>query len=97
MKKVKKPKTFEDGVDLVLAELKSMMLRKQADYGPKNITDFGALGCLVNANSKVNRLRNLLMNNKTPNNESIDDSWVDLANYAIIALMLRKKVFELPL
>lgn len=97
MKKVKKPKTFEDGVDLVLVELKAMMLKKQADYGPKNITDFGEFGCLVNANSKVNRLRNLLMNNKIPNNESIDDSWVDLANYAIIALMLRKKVFELPL
>lgn len=94
---MKNPKTFQDGVDLVLNELRSVMLKKQADYGHRNITDFGELGCLVRANDKMSRLKNLLMSKQQPNNESIEDSWIDLANYAIIALMLRKRVFTLPL
>lgn len=91
------PKTFEEGVDLVLAELRGVLLKKQADYGHKNITDFGEYGVLVRCNDKVSRLKNLLEKNKTPNHESIEDSWIDLANYGIIALMLKYGVFTLPL
>ena len=90
------PKTFQDGVDLVLNDLRQVLLKKQADYGYQNITDFGEYGCLVRANDKISRLKNL-GKKVAPNFESIEDSWVDLANYAIIALMLRRKVFELPL
>ncbi len=94
---MKKPKKFSEAVDQIIGELRTIMLSKQADYGPRNITDFGEVGCLVRANDKIARLKNLLNNKSVPKNESIDDSWVDLANYAIIALMLRKGIFELPL
>ena len=90
-------KTFQQAVDTVMAELRDLLIRKQRDYGHRNITDFGEFGVLVRVNDKVSRLKNLLGNGRTPVNESIDDTWRDIANYAIIALMLRKGIFELPM
>lgn len=91
-----KPTTFEEAVDEVMGELRELMINKQRDYGHSNITDFGEYGVLVRLNDKVCRLKNLL-GKKEPKNESIDDSWMDIANYSIIALMLRKGIFTLPL
>lgn len=91
-----KPTTFEEAVDEVMGELRELMIDKQRDYSHSNITDFGEYGVLVRLNDKVCRLKNLL-GKKEPKNESIEDSWIDAANYAIIALMLRKGTFTLPL
>ncbi len=92
----KRPETFEEAVGEVMAELRKLMINKQRDYGHRNIMDFGEYGVLVRANDKIARLKNLL-GKKEPKNEAIEDSWRDLANYAIIALMLRKGTFTLPL
>ena len=43
--------------------------------------------------TKVARLRELL-GNKTPNNESIDDTLLDLANYAALCIAWRKQQEE---
>ena len=63
---------------------------KQKDYGSQNIAAFGEFGVLVRCWDKVSRLRNLLGNVKNPKNESIEDSWLDLSNYAIIAALCRR-------
>jgi len=87
-------KTFKESVRLVMDELEALLLKKQADYGHENITDFGELGCLIRSNDKISRLKNLMLKKKSPENETLDDSWIDLANYAIIALMLRRNIFH---
>jgi len=62
--------------------------RKNEDYGPDNIAEFAAMGCLVRMSDKYKRLKHLYMNRrKKVTNESITDSWRDLSNYAIIALL----------
>lgn len=94
---MKKLETFEQAFDKVVADLRKLMISKQRDYGHENITSFGELGVLVRANDKMARLRNLLWGSKEPKNEGVEDTWRDLANYAIIALMLREKIFTLPL
>ena len=94
---------FDDAVDAILARLRAVMISKQTDYGPRNILDCGQVGVVIRANDKLARLRNLYgitdgtFVKKAGKNESVDDSFVDLANYAIIALMLRNNVFDLPL
>lgn len=93
----KTPQTFEDGVDLIISDLRKILIKKQGDYGHGNITAFGEYGVLVRSHDKMARLKNLMTKKQTPNNESIEDSWADLANYAVIALMLRRDVFKLPL
>jgi hypothetical protein len=42
-------------------------------------------------NDKVSRLMNLMLNKKDPNNESIEDTLIDLANYGIMGLIVRRK------
>lgn len=91
-------KTFEDAIDEILFEMRCTMITKQGDYGPGNIADFGELGVLVRANDKVGRLRNLLYENpNNPSNESLDDTWLDMANYALIGLMVRRGTWGRPM
>lgn len=68
-----------------------LLIRKQKDYGPKNISlaPGGPLnGLRVRMFDKLARINNLLESGKTPENESLQDSFIDLANYAIIAMMV---------
>ena len=67
---------------------------KQKDYGPGNIAAFGEYGVLVRVSDKIERLKNLLTNVKTPSNESVEDSWKDLSNYSIIALLCRRGLWK---
>lgn len=90
-------KTFEDSVKEVSKECNTLLIKKQKDYGAKNILEFGEYGVLVRVSDKRHRLKNLLQNDKEPKNESIEDTWKDIRNYAQIALMLRDNEFDLPL
>jgi hypothetical protein len=66
-----------------------LMDRKQQDYGSKNISSFGVFGVVVRMNDKFERIKNLFNNRrKRAVNESIRDSFRDVSNYAIIALIL---------
>lgn len=92
-----KAQTFNEACHQVADEIAKLVISKQADYGHGNILAFGELGVLVRASDKLERLKNLLNKKTIPINEAVEDSWQDLAGYAIIALMLRWDVFTLPL
>lgn len=68
-----------------------LLLRKHRDYGPKNIANSpgGALnGLRVRIHDKLARINHLVDSGKDPQNESLRDSFIDMANYATIALMV---------
>ena len=72
-------------------ELAELLLAKHRDYGPKNVSDSpgGPLnGLRVRMHDKLARINNLIDNNKEPENESLEDSFKDMANYAIIGLLV---------
>lgn len=72
-------------------EAQILLEKKHRDYGPKNISDSpgGALnGLRVRMHDKLARINHLYDSGATPENESLRDSFVDLANYSIIALMV---------
>lgn len=92
-----KADTFEEAMDLVHTLLKDLMIKKQMDYGSQNILKFGEMGVIVRMNDKLERLANLVKSGRKPENELLDDTYLDIANYAIIALMLRHGIFDLPL
>ena len=83
----------QSGIE-VYEELSRVLVSKQLDYGPGNINNApgGAMnGILVRMNDKMERLKNLTYHSEgEPQNESIDDSLVDIANYAVIAMMVRR-------
>jgi hypothetical protein len=68
-----------------------LLVKKHDDYGPANISDApgGALnGLSVRLHDKVARLNNLLSHGKKPKNETIEDTFIDILNYAIIGLLI---------
>jgi hypothetical protein len=62
--------------------------RKQEDYGPGNIANgwnnWGPQSLLIRMDDKMQRLINLIRGGGDPRNESVEDSLLDLANYATI-------------
>jgi len=64
------------------------------DYGKGNILEIEEMGIAFRAAEKVSRLKNLLSKGGTPENESIEDSWTDIAVYAIIAKLFRQGLFQ---
>lgn len=85
------PSNFDLEVMDVFAELEKLLLKKHKDYGPKNIAESpgGPLnGLRVRLHDKLARINNLIDKNKSPENESLEDSFKDMANYAIIGLLV---------
>jgi hypothetical protein len=78
----------------IIDELGNLLISKQRDYGPGNINNaFGGPmnGLLVRMGDKFERLKNLFMfGSGKPQHEPIEDSFKDLANYAIIAMMVQR-------
>jgi hypothetical protein len=75
---------------LVALENCRLLDKKHQDYGPLNITAHGELGILVRMTDKVMRLNNLFQQKRRrPRNEAVIDSYADIANYAVIAVLLR--------
>lgn len=76
----------------VYEELQELLFSKHKDYGPKNISQApgGALnGLRVRLHDKLARINHLIdkgAHNK-PSHESLEDSFKDMANYAIIGLL----------
>lgn len=68
-----------------------LLERKQRDYGPKNIASApgGPVnGLMVRMYDKIARIENLNHSGVDPENESLLDSFMDLANYGIIGVMV---------
>ena len=83
--------TFEYHVGKTFQELLDLLLSKHKDYGPKNISDApgGALnGLRVRMHDKLARINNLYNSQTNPEHESLEDSFKDMANYAIIGLLV---------
>tara|TARA_R100001594_G_scaffold97288_1_gene131515 strand:- start:2972 stop:3295 length:324 start_codon:yes stop_codon:yes gene_type:complete len=100
----KYPNTCKE-FDEITSEMFNLFLRKQADYGPTNV-GMGAevvdtdkkvkrslTGLSVRMNDKIQRMLNLMLNNKEPLNESIEDTLIDIANYAVMSLIVQRKLW----
>ena len=85
--------TFADAVWEVMDDIGNLLITKQLDYGPGNINNAhgGPInGLLVRIGDKFERLKNLFGKEVKPNFESIEDSFKDLANYAVIGILVQK-------
>jgi hypothetical protein len=83
--------------EVIVNRLLQILYKKHEDYGPMNIA--GAPGGPMNGlrvrmYDKLARLNNLVDTGDTPNYESIEDTLIDLANYAIIGLLVQRGQWE---
>jgi len=88
-------KNLEDAKAITI-ELLTILYKKHQDYGPMNIA--GAPGGPMNGlrvrmYDKLARLSHL-RDSDTPNYESVEDTLIDLANYAIIGLLVQRGQWE---
>ena len=99
----KKYPTMTNEFKRIQGEQYKLFCRKQYDYGPMNIamgTDLSKkediklaiTALVVRINDKITRLINLVIKNDREGiNESVDDSFVDLSVYGVIAQIVRNK------
>jgi len=82
-------------------EMYEMFARKHMDYGLNNIAlggdivnnsddkQFSLTGLCIRLTDKISRLKNLLINGKAfVEGEGIQDTFIDIANYGIIGLLV---------
>jgi hypothetical protein len=74
-----------------MIELGDLLISKHKDYGPKNISQSpgGPLnGLRVRMHDKTARINNLIDKGLAAEHEPLEDSFKDLANYGVIALLV---------
>jgi predicted nuclease with TOPRIM domain len=93
---------ISEGFSELQKEQLNLFSKKMMDYGLGNIALGGNLnssedknyalqGIQIRLNDKVNRLKNLFKNGENfVKDESIEDTFMDIANYGIIGLLLLK-------
>jgi len=94
------PDTFDDAIHRLANEIADVVISKQKDYGQSNILDAPftpQVGLVVRLWDKVSRLKNLTERGYKPENESINDTYIDIIGYALLALMVDRGWFTLPL
>ena len=94
---IKREVHLEGYLSNTTTELSALLLSKHRDYGPKNISlaPGGALnGLRVRMHDKLARINNLVESGATPDHESLEDSFKDMANYAIIGLLVLRGQWE---
>ena len=80
-----------------IKELSELLLSKHRDYGPKNISQApgGPInGLRVRMHDKLARISNLVDSGADPQHESLEDSFKDMANYAIIGLLVLRDQWD---
>ncbi|MGP1568662.1 MAG: DUF1599 domain-containing protein [Peptoanaerobacter stomatis] len=74
----------------ICEQLTLMYVNKNADYGDSFTETFNKLGMIsavTRITDKTNRLQSLCVNQQKVKDESIKDTLMDLANYAIMTLI----------
>lgn len=104
------PATWDEALDTVLAEMRALMVARQAKYGPQNVRDQGLYGVITRAVAdKVARILRAL-NGRVVNGrveldpitdaetqDTFEDGLFDAANYlGPIALMVHRGWWDLP-
>lgn len=85
------PPRFDQDVLELMLELQALLVSKHHDYGPFNVarSPGGPLnGLRVRLHDKLARINHLIDSNQAAIHEPLRDSFVDLANYAVIGLMV---------
>lgn len=75
---------------MILDEMRDTYINKNSDYGDsfdKTIDEFGLVAPAIRMSDKLNRFKKLIKAQQNVKDESIEDTLLDLANYAVLTLM----------
>lgn len=103
--------TFEDVAEGIYDELLELLVERQAKYGATNIEQQGLYGVLVRIrDDKISRIQRALngriehgrvvldgIDMTGEEGDTLEDAYKDLANYAVISLMILRHQWGYPL
>lgn len=78
-----------------------LFCRKQKDYGSKNLSmsgdmeveedrSFAVTGVIIRMHDKMSRMLNLIKKQLIPENEPLEDAFMDISIYGIIARIIKE-------
>ena len=100
LKKCTDEQVIKKGTDLVVKhkkiceKLNKIYEKKNHDYGDsfgETYNELGIISCVTRMNDKMNRLKTLVKTDNQVEDESISDTLLDLANYAVMTYMCLQK------
>lgn len=74
----------------ICEEMIALQSKKNDDYGgsfSSNVAKYGLVATLIPLSNKLNRLESLVLSKSSPNMESLRDSYIDLACYAVMSII----------
>ena len=78
----------------ITSQMLNTYIKKNHDYGnsfDKSMDEFGMTSAIIRMNDKLERLKTLSKKESMVKDESVQDTLLDLANYAIMTVMYLKK------
>ena len=78
----------------ICEDLNEIYARKNHDYGDsfgKGYAEYGMVMAVIRLEDKLNRLKSLIKAESLVKDESINDTLMDLANYAIMTVIERER------
>lgn len=81
----------------IIEEIHDMFVRKNADYGnsfEKSLDEWGLIVSAMRVQEKLDRVKTSLKQELKVKDESVEDSFLDIANYAIMTVMWLRKEKE---
>ena len=85
---------YTDDFLRITNQMHDIYIKKNHDYGnsfDKSMDEFGIASAIIRMNDKLERLKTLSKKESMVKDESVQDTLLDLANYAIMTVMYLKK------
>jgi hypothetical protein len=93
------------GYKKIIKEQYELFAKKHLDYGMANVAantqlsnddekQFALTGLFFRLNDKVSRWKNLIINKRGAQNETLIDTYQDITNYGIIAQMVDRDMWK---
>ena len=94
--KKSKPTNFQEATEIMCDAMKLMIISKNHKYGKNNILKFGQQGIFMRDWDKICRLEEGIIKGKDLGEEGLMETWADNAGYSLVAMLLEKNWYELP-
>lgn len=81
----------------IIEEIHDMFVKKNADYGnsfEKSLDEWGLIVSAMRVQEKLDRVKTSLKHELKVKDESVEDSFLDIANYAVMTVMWLRKEKE---
>lgn len=83
----------------IIEEMIALYISKNKDYGnafSQSYNEFGAVMAVIRINDKLNRFKTLIKQDSEVKTESLEDTLMDLANYAVMTIIeMKRRVLKL--